>query len=311
MSIKHDLRLRRPRQAAALPPLLRVQLLLLPLLLPLLLLSCVSHPCAAAQVAADASARVAATRLFNDGNAAISRNDWQAAHALLSAAVQLWPDLHGAQINLAQLDGMLGRRHAARDRLERVADAAERDGDTASAALALNNLATTYLPGSPTLAHDLLLRALVFDNVSYSVHLNLGLALEGLAQPVAACREYGIALALEPSGASALAGLGSCLFHQRRHADALHAYKRLLVPQYVGTPEYCTAGSSVASIVSSGGGTQTHAHSRGLLTSRTHELTNSRAHELTHTRTHERAQQTRLYTEYDTQLSKNKQLHAH
>ncbi len=161
------------------------------------------------------SKRSAAERLYAQGLAQLSVDDYAKAVGFFEKAAETDPNYAEAWYQAGYSYGMLGR-HA--DALKASKQAAKLRPDWAPAQVNIG--ASSYALGQYKEAGDAYKQAIRLDDTAETQYA-LGLTLGKLNRPDEEMLAYRRALALKPDHARAIEGLGLGLFKQRRFADSV------------------------------------------------------------------------------------------
>lgn len=166
--------------------------------------------------------RSGAEKLYAQGLAQLSRDDYGRAAQLFERAVQVDPDYAEAWYQTGFSYGMMGK-HA--DALRATKQAARIRPDWTQAQINIG--ASSYALGQYKEAADAYRQAAKLDSNNPEIQYALGLSLNKLNKPDEEILAYKRAIALKPDHASALERLGSAYFKAGRFKEALVTFEQL------------------------------------------------------------------------------------
>lgn len=194
-----------------------------------------------------AKAAAAGASEFADGVKAFNAGDFQRAAQAFESAVEKQPDIPDLRVNLALAYFRLNRTADAVAQLEKAASL--KPGD----AHLLFQLGSAYvemkdLPRAASSLEQGLARATdTSDPLVYEAHVTLGAVYFAQSAADKAQQQYEQALAQQPTGASALVGLGKIQFSKGDSKSALANFEKV-VAAHPGTPQATEAAAFIAEL---------------------------------------------------------------
>ncbi len=166
--------------------------------------------------------RVAAERLYSQGLAQLSRDDYARALPYFEKAAETDPNYAEAWYQAGYCYGILGR-HA--DALRASRQAAKLRPEWA--ATYVNIGASSYALGAYKDAVDAYKQAIRLDDGSADIQYSLGLTFNKMSRTDEEIVSYQRAVVLKPDHVNAIEHLGLALFKQKRFKDAAVAFEQL------------------------------------------------------------------------------------
>jgi tetratricopeptide (TPR) repeat protein len=187
--------------------------------------------------------RSAAERLYSQGLAQLSRDDYARAVPLFEKAAETDPTYAEAWYQTGYCYGALDK-HA--EALKASKQAAKLRPDWAAAHINVGT--SSYALGQYKEAADAFRQAIRLDESNADAQYSLGLALGKLTRTDEEILAYRRTVALKPDHANAIEKLGLALFKQRRWADAAAAFEQLKIYR----PDARTYGNLGESLLEAG-----------------------------------------------------------
>ncbi len=187
--------------------------------------------------------RSAAERLYSQGLAQLSRDDYARAVPLFEKAAETDPTYAEAWYQTGYCYGAL-EKHA--DALKASKQAAKLRPDWAAAHINVGT--SSYALGQYKEAADAFRQAIRVDESNADAQYSLGLALGKLTRTDEEILAYRRTVALKPDHANAIEKLGLALFKQKRWADAAAAFEQLKIYR----PDARTYGNLGESLLEAG-----------------------------------------------------------
>jgi tetratricopeptide (TPR) repeat protein len=166
--------------------------------------------------------RSSAERLYSQGLAQLSRDDYARAAALFEKAVEVDPNYAEAWYQAGYSYGVMGRHN---DSLRTTRQAARLRPDWAAAFVNIG--ASSFALGQFKEANEAYRQALKLDENNAETLYALGLTLGRLSRTEEEILFYKRAVALKPDHANAYEKLGLALFKQKRYSEAVSAFEQL------------------------------------------------------------------------------------
>ncbi len=194
-----------------------------------------------------ARAAAAGSTEFAEGVRAFTAGNFAQAATLFESAVQKAPSVPELHVNLALAYFRLGRAAEAVSALEKAASLAPTDPrvqfQLGSAYVDMKDLpkAAAALEAGLARVSD------PKDPVVYEARVTLAGVYFASNAPDKAEQQYQQALAVQPTGASALLGLGRVLFSRGNTADAIATFQKV-VAAHPGTPQATEAATFIAEL---------------------------------------------------------------
>lgn len=187
--------------------------------------------------------RSAAERLYSQGLAQLSRDDYARAAPLFEKAAETDPTYAEAWYQTGYCYGALDK-HA--EALKASKQAAKLRPDWAAAHINVGT--SSYALGQYKEAADAFRQAIRLDESNADAQYSLGLALGKLTRTDEEILAYRRTVALKPDHANAIEKLGLALFKQKRWADAAAAFEQLKIYR----PDAKTYGNLGESLLEAG-----------------------------------------------------------
>ncbi len=166
--------------------------------------------------------RASAERLYSQGLALLSRDDYAKAVTYFEKAVETDPNYVEAWYQAGYCYGMLGRHQEA---LKASRQAAKLRPEWS--AVYVNIGVSSYALGQYKDALDAYKQAARLDENNPDIEYSLGLTLEKLNRGDEGVLAYKRAVAIKPDHAAAIEKLGTALFQQKRYVDAAASFEQL------------------------------------------------------------------------------------
>ncbi len=166
--------------------------------------------------------RSSAERLYSQGLALLSRDDYARALPYFEKAVEADPNYAEAWYQAGYCLGVLGRHTEA---LKSSRQAARLRPEWAEAYVNIG--ASSYALSQYKEAADAYRVAIRLDESNPDTQYSLGLTLNRLGRPDEEILSYKRAIAIKPDHTSSIERLGLALFNQKRYADASAAFEQL------------------------------------------------------------------------------------
>jgi len=167
------------------------------------------------------SKRSAAERVYSQGVALLSRDDYARALQFFERASELDPNYAEAWYQAGFSSGLMGRHQ---DALKASRQAARLRPEWAAAYINIG--ASSYALGQYKEAADAYRQALRIED-SADTQYSLGLSLNRLNRTEEEVLAYRRAIVIKPDHANALDRLGAAYFKQKRYAESAQAYEQL------------------------------------------------------------------------------------
>lgn len=166
--------------------------------------------------------RSAAERLYSQGLAQLSRDDYNRAAGYFEKAVEIDPNYAEAWYQAGYCYGVLGRHQ---DSLRATKQAAKLRPEWAEAHMNIG--ASSYALGQFKEAADAYRQAVRLDESNAETQYALGMTLGKLNRTDEEILAYRRAIALRPDHANSIEKLGLALFKQRRYAESVAYFEQL------------------------------------------------------------------------------------